>query len=63
MLKLDLSARQIEYTQSQVAALVAVLMDPDLALSDDQRRVAARRLRDLDTSVRRVAIEGSLAAS
>jgi hypothetical protein len=59
MLKLDLSARQIEYTQSQVAALVAVLMDPDLALSDGQRRVAARRLRELDSSRR--TIEGSVA--
>lgn len=51
ILKLDLASRQVEYTQSQVAALVAVLLAPELALSEDQRRTAARLLRGMDQPV------------
>lgn len=59
MLKLDLTARALEHTQSQVAALVAVLLSPELGLSEDQRRAAARILRDMD----RRAIEGTAVAA
>lgn len=57
IIKLDLESRKVEYTQNQVAALVAVLLSADLALSSDQRRVAARLLREMDD---RKAIEGSV---
>lgn len=55
ILRLDIDSRKVEYTASQVAALVAVLLSPDLGLSEDQRRVAARLLRGIETAK---AIEG-----
>lgn len=58
LLRLDLDSRKIELAQSHVAAMVAVLLSPDLALSDDQRRAAARILRTMD---QKTAIEGSVA--
>ena len=56
ILKLDLDSRRVELSQSHIAAMVTVLLSPDLALSDDQRRAAARLLRGMD---QRAAIEGS----
>lgn len=58
LLRLDLDSRKVELAQSHVAAMVAVLLSPDLALSDDQRRAAARILRTMD---QKTAIEGSVA--
>lgn len=58
LLKLDLESRRVELAQSHVAAMVAILLSPDLALSDDQRRAAARLLRGMD---QKAAIEGSVA--
>ncbi len=58
ILKLDLDSRRVELAQSHVAAMVAVLLSPELALSVDQRRAAARLLRGMD---QRAAIEGSVA--
>lgn len=55
ILKVGLDSRRVELAQSHVAAMVAVLLSPDLALSDDQRRAAARILRGMD---QRAAIEG-----
>lgn len=57
MLKLGLDQRRIEIAASQVAAIIAVLLSPDLGLSEDQRRVAARLLRQM----RAEAIEGTAA--
>lgn len=54
ILKLNLDSRRVELAQSHVAAIVAVLLSPDLALSDDQRRAAARIMRGMD---QRAAIE------
>ncbi len=54
LLRLDLDSRKVELAQSHVAAMVMVLLSPDLALSDDQRRAAARLLRGMD---QRAAIE------
>lgn len=54
ILKLDLDSRRVELAQSHVAAMVMILLSPDLALSDDQRRAAARLLRGMD---QRAAIE------
>jgi hypothetical protein len=48
ILKLDLDSRRVELSQGHVAAMVTVLLSPDLALSDDQRRAAARILRGMD---------------
>lgn len=64
LLKLNLESRKVEYTQSQVAVMVAVLLSPDLALTDDQRRAAARLLRSMDggASGDRPVIEGSVMA-
>lgn len=53
ILKVGLDSRKVELAQSHVAAIVTILLSPDLALSDDQRRVAARILRGMD----RAAIE------
>jgi hypothetical protein len=53
ILKLNLDSRRVELAQSHVAAIVAVLLSPDLALSGDQRRAAARIMRGMD----QVAIE------
>jgi hypothetical protein len=58
LLRLDLDSRKVELAQSHVAAIVAILLSPDLALSDDQRRAAARIMRGMDS---RAAIEGSVA--
>ncbi len=58
ILKLDLDSRRVELAQSHIAAMVTVLLSPDLALSMDQRRAAARLLRGMD---QRSAIEGSVA--
>ena len=60
ILKLDLASRQVELAQSQVSALVQVLLSPDLGLSQDQLRVAARLLRGLERSAA-PAIEGTAA--
>lgn len=57
ILKLDLDSRRVELAQSHVAAMVAILLSPDLALSGDQRRAAARMLRGMDQR----SIEGSVA--
>jgi hypothetical protein len=57
ILKVGLDSRKVELAQSHVAAIVAILLSPDLALSDDQRRAAARIMRGMD----RAAIEGSVA--
>lgn len=57
MLRLGLDQRKVEIASSQVAALVAVLLSPELALSEDQRRAAARILRTMDQQ----AIEGGVA--
>jgi hypothetical protein len=54
ILKLDLDSRRVELAQSHVAAMVAILLSPDMALSIEQRRTAARILRGLDE---RTAIE------
>jgi hypothetical protein len=56
ILKLGLDSRRVELAQSHVAAIVAVLLSPDLALSDDQRRAAARIMRTMD---QRAAIEAT----
>ena len=48
ILKLDLDSRRVELSQSHVAAMVAILLAPELALSDDQKRAAARMLRGMD---------------
>ena len=48
MVKLDLESRRIAIDQSHVAVLVQVLLSGDLGLSDEQKRVAARMLRQLD---------------
>ena len=58
ILKVGLDSRKVELAQSHVAAIVAILLSPDLALSDDQRRAAARIMRTMD---QRAAIEGSVA--
>ena len=58
ILKLDLDSRRVELAQSHVAVMVAILLSPDLALSEGQRRVAARMLRSMDGQS---AIEGSVA--
>jgi hypothetical protein len=60
ILKLDLTSRQIELQQSHVAALVGVLLSPELSLSDEQRRVAARMLREMERQPQ--AIEGTVMA-
>lgn len=57
ILKLDLDSRRVELAQSHVAAMVAILLSPKLALSGDQRREAARMLRGMDQR----SIEGSVA--
>jgi len=48
LLRLDLDSRRLTFEQSQVAALVTVLLDAEVALSEDQRRAVARKLRALD---------------
>jgi hypothetical protein len=57
ILKLDLDSRRVELAQSHIAAMVSILLSPDLALSGDQRRAAARMLRGMDQR----SIEGSVA--
>lgn len=57
ILKLDLAARRLDLNASVVAALTAVLLHPDLALDENQRRAAARLLREMDAR----SIEGSVA--
>ena len=59
ILKLDLENRRVAIGQSHVAALVQILLSPELGLSEEQRRVAARQLRALDAS--QATIEGSVA--
>jgi hypothetical protein len=59
MLKLGLDQRRVEIAASQVAAIITILLSPDLGLSEDQRRVAARLLRQMQSE----AIEGTAAAS
>jgi hypothetical protein len=48
ILKVGLENRRVELAQSHVTALVSILLDPELDLSPEQRRVAARRFRVLD---------------
>lgn len=48
ILKLDLESRRVELNQAHVAVLVQILLSPELALSEDQRRAAARLMRDID---------------
>ena len=48
ILKLDIENRRVGLEQSHVAALVSVLLDPELSLTQDQRRVVARRFRERD---------------
>lgn len=60
ILKLDLAGRALRMEQSHIAALVAVLLSAELGLSDDQRRQAARMLRDLERAPQQ--IEGSVLA-
>ena len=60
ILKLDLENRRVAIGQSHVAALVQILLSPELGLSDTQRRVAARQLRALDAAQH--TIEGSVAS-
>lgn len=48
MVKLDLESRRVAIGQEQVAAMVQLLLSADLALTDDQKRAAARMLRTLD---------------
>lgn len=54
ILKVGLDSRRVELEQSHVIALVTVLLDPELELTPDQRRVVARRFRERDMA----AIEG-----
>ena len=56
MLKLDLESRRLSVDASHIAAMVAMLMSPELALTEDQRRAAARLLRSMDQR----AIEGEV---
>lgn len=56
MVKLDLESRRVTIEQGNVAALVQILLSPDLALSEEQKRAAARLLRTQD------AIEGQVVA-
>lgn len=58
ILKVGLDSRRVELEQSHVLALVTVLLDPELELTPDQRRVVARRFRERDMA----AIEGSVVA-
>ena len=48
ILKLDIENRRVGLEQSHVAALVSVLLDPELELTPAQRRVVARRFRERD---------------
>jgi hypothetical protein len=57
MVKLDLERRRVDLGQGHVAALVQVLLSPELALNEEQRRAAARMLREIDARP----IEGSVA--
>ena len=59
IVKLGLEARRDEYIRAQVEVFASVLLAPELALTADQRRVAARLLRGLgaaDTGI----IEGTV---
>lgn len=56
ILKLDIENRRVGLEQSHVAMLVSVLLDPELELTQAQRRIVARRFRERD------AIEGRVAA-
>jgi hypothetical protein len=49
IMRLGLEARRDQYIRGQVNALSGVLLHPALALTDDQRRAAARLLRELDS--------------
>lgn len=55
ILKLDLDSRRVELAQSHVAVIVAIMLDAELNLSVEQRRVAARIMRSMDQQ--RTAIE------
>ena len=48
ILKLDIENRRVGLEQSHVAMLVSILLDPELSLTQDQRRVVARRFRERD---------------
>lgn len=58
IIKLDLEGRRIDIGQAHVAAMVQIFLDPELGLSEAQRRTAARLLRASE----RPAIEGEVAA-
>lgn len=56
IIRLGLEARRDEYIRVQVDAFAAILLHPQLALTDGQRQTAADLLRDLDK--RQQTIEG-----
>jgi hypothetical protein len=58
ILRLDIDSRMAQISATQVSILTAVLLSPEIALTEDQRRAAARLLRGFD----RPAIEGEVAA-
>lgn len=58
IIKLDLEGRRVNLAQGHIALMVQILLHPDLGLSQDQRRTAARLLRVQDQA----AIEGTVVA-
>lgn len=48
IVRLNLEARRDEYIRAQVDAFAAVLLDPEMSLTSEQRAVAAAKLRTLD---------------
>jgi len=50
IVRLGLEARRDQYVRAQVSAITGVLLNPQLALSEDQRRTAASLLRALDST-------------
>jgi hypothetical protein len=48
IVRLNLEARRDEYIRAQVDAFAAILLDPEMSLTPDQRMVAAAKLRTLD---------------
>ena len=51
IVELGLEARRTAIMGTQVSILAGIVMHPELALSDDQRRTMARLLREIDGSV------------
>lgn len=48
IVRLNLEARRDEYVRAQVDAFAAVLLDPEMSLTPEQRVIAAAKLRTLD---------------